>query len=67
MKRVKRTIDRWPVTHPVIRAALLEERVCPECGHDIVAQHNAECCPHCGYVAPAARVVFIERGTDARL
>lgn len=44
MKAVKSIVERWPVTHPVIRAALLEEDVCPDCGHGL----EEDRCQNCG-------------------
>jgi rubrerythrin len=44
MKAVKSTVEQWPVTHPVIRAALMDEDVCPDCGHGL----DKDACPACG-------------------
>ena len=43
MKAVKSTVDDWPVTHPVIRAALWQEDVCPDCGHEMEKERCTEC------------------------
>lgn len=46
MKAVRQTVDDWPVTHPVIRAALLDEDVCPDCGHDLKDGDCEKCRTH---------------------
>ena len=55
MKAVKSTVDDWPVTHPVIRAALMEEEVCPDCGHDL---EGCECA-FCGARLPEPEIVYL--------